>query len=105
MINIFTFLTSETETCLCVDVSTKCQDCPSTCIPDNMTINTDLHSLGKGKKDKQRGSILWLLAVSYFLLTELKSIILLHMGDNLKSNINLEKLSKNHIAHRRYLPM
>lgn len=27
------------------------------------------------------------------------------MGGNLKSNIILEKLSKTHIAHRRYLPI
>lgn len=27
------------------------------------------------------------------------------MGDNLKSNIISEKLSKTHIAHRRYLPL
>lgn len=58
----------------------------------------------KGKKEKQRGSTLWLAAIR-FLLTELKRITLLSMGNNLKSNIILEKLFKTHIAHRRYLPI
>lgn len=48
---------------------------------------------------------MWLAAISYFLLTELKRITLLSRGDNLKSNIILEKLSKTHTAHRRYLPI